>query len=311
MKKMKRIFILLMILAYIYCTFDSCDSEEDPSKCQSHSIEISDMSCYLYEEKNEKHCQAYPDDKNLQKLILKYGIGIMKETFSMMENDYDENGKKTFDIDKDLDKENISKPEKDTYNKGETIKIKDFPMKDFLTSNDIKIIKDGNTCYNRYYQNLKKLKVKSLNNSTCLNVDEFEDIKDLLECGVATGEITYKNKDYKFYNCFHMADKNADPKFKQFYYEFYSLTFFQQLKEEILQEFVEEVGQYLKVNNLKKRKLEVPMDYDFKLKVEDKYGNIVIFDKNGKIIDEPTKFLYSSLYSLNIFLFLLNLLFLL
>lgn len=74
---------------------------------------------------------------------------------------------------------------------------------------------------------------------------------------------------------------------------------------------MEEVGQYLKINNLQKRQLQNPMDYDFKMTVEDRYGNIIAFDENGKITDEPTKMLYSSLYSLNIFLFILNLLFLL
>ena len=89
---------------------------------------------------------------------------------------------------------------------------------------------------------------------------------------------------------------------------FITVNFLSILINEIEQEFMEEVGQYLKVSNLKKRKLQNPIDYDFKMTVEDRYGNIISYDKNGKIIDEPKKFLYSSNYFLNIFLFLLNLL---
>lgn len=308
---MKRIFIVIMILAYIYCNLESCMDEEDVSKCKKHSIEISDMSCYAFEEDNEKHCGVYPDNKNLQKLLLKYAIGYEKEYFSFRENDYDEFGKKEFDIDKEIENLNISIPEKDTYNKGETIKLKEVSAKNYITSNDIKIIKNGNTCYNLIAQNYKKLKIKSVNKTTCFNVDKFEENKNLMDCGFTTIDITYKNKDYQFFNCYQIPDTNADSKFKQFYYEFYSLEFFQTLKEEIISEFMEEVGQYLKINNLQKRQLQNPMDYDFKMTVEDRYGNIIAFDENGKITDEPTKMLYSSLYSLNIFLFILNLLFLL
>ena len=113
MIKMKRILIVIMILAYIYCTSESCMEEENTSKCQTHFIEISDMSCYLFEENNEKYCSIYPDNKNLQKLLKKYDIGFIKESFSFIEHDYDENGKKQFDIDKEIDKLNISFPEKD------------------------------------------------------------------------------------------------------------------------------------------------------------------------------------------------------
>ena len=35
--------------------------------------------------------------------------------------------------------------------------------------------------------------------------------------------------------------------------------------------------------------------------VEDRYGKIITFDKNGKITDDPKNILYSSYYSLNIF----------
>lgn len=310
MKRMKRIFIIATLLVYIYCTLESCFDEENPSNCQKHSIEISDISCYLFEEENEKYCGIYADQANLQKLLKQYGIGSYKEVISFREHEYDE-GKRVFDIDKDIDELKLSFPEKDNYNKGDTIKMKEVHFKDYLTSNDIKIIKDGNTCYNQIGQNYKNLRIKSLNKSTCFNVDRFDENKNLIDCGYATINITYKDKEYQYFNCYQISDKNADPYFKRFYNEFYSNEFFQELFAEISDEFMEEIGQYLKVNNLKKRKLQNQIDYDFKMNVEDRYGNIIAYDKNGNIIDDPTKILYSSFYSFKIFLFLLNLLFLL
>ena len=163
---MKRIFIIIALLFYIYCTIESCVDEENLSNCQTHSIEFSDMSCHFFEESNEKYCSIYHDNTNVQKLIKKYEIGLLKESTSFWENDYDENGKKTFDIDKDIEELNITIPDKDNYNKGDTIKMKELPAKDYLTIDDIKIIKNGNTCYNHIGQNYKNLRfIKSFNKS--------------------------------------------------------------------------------------------------------------------------------------------------
>ena len=308
MNKMKRIFILIMMLINIYCSIESCEDEENPSQCQSHSIEISDMSCYAVEENNKKHCSPYYDKHNVQKLMKKFTIGETKEVFSYREHLLDE-GKKVFDIEKDIDNETISVTEKDTYNKGETIKILEYPAKDLITSNDIKIIKNGNTCYNLIAQNYVNLKLKSQNKSACHNVEIFEEHKNLMGCGFAEYIITYKNKDYHYYNCFRLPDAKADSDFKQLFNDFYQSSFFLTTIDEVLKEFTEEVGQYFKVKNSKKRELQEEMDYDLTVVVEDKYGNIIKFDKDGKITDDPKKiFSNSNHYNLNILLFLLGLL---
>ena len=38
--------------------------------------------------------------------------------------------------------------------------MKEVPAKDYLTSSDLKIIKNGNTCYNKIGQNYKNLNIK-------------------------------------------------------------------------------------------------------------------------------------------------------
>ena len=311
MNKMKRIFIVIMMLINIYCSIESCDDEENPSQCQSHSIEISGLSCYTIEENNRKYCSPYYDKKNIQKIMQKYTIGETKELFSYREHYLDE-GKKIFDIEKDLDNETIYVTEKDTYNKGETVKVVEYPAKDFFTSKDIKIIKNGNTCYNLIAQNYINLKLKSQNKSACHNVEIFDEHKDLMGCGFADYIITYKDKEYHYYNCFRIPDAKADSDFKQLFNDFYLSSFFQETIEEVLIEFTEEVGQYLNFKNSKKRKLQEQMDYDLTLVVEDKYGNIIKFDKDGKITDDPKKILLdSNHYNLNILLFLLGILLLL
>ena len=128
--------------------------------------------------------------------------------------------------------------------------MKEVPAKDYLTSNDLKIIKNGNTCYNKIGQNYKNLNIKSLNKSSRFNVEKFEENKNLMDCGFTIIDITYQNKDYQFFNCYQIQDTNADSSFKQFYYEFYSLQFFENLLNEVEEEFMEEIGQYLKVKNL-------------------------------------------------------------
>ena len=56
------------MLINIYCSIESCDDEENPSQCQSHSIEISGLSCYTIEENNRKYCSPYYDKKIYKKL---------------------------------------------------------------------------------------------------------------------------------------------------------------------------------------------------------------------------------------------------
>ena len=132
-------------------------------------------------------------------------------------------------------------------------------------------------------------------------MDRFEENKNLIDCAFTEPIFKYKNKDYQFFNCYQIPDANADPSFQQFYNEFYYGPVFQEFFEKILDEFIEEAGLSLKVNNLTKRKLQNPIDYDFIMKVEDRYGNIISYDRYRKIIDDPKKILYSRLNSLNIF----------
>ena len=308
MNKMKRISIVIMMLIKILCSIESCGDEKNPSQCQSHSIEITGVSCYTFEENNRKYCSPYYDKQNTQKLMKKFSTGEMKEVFSYMEH-YLEEGKKIFDIEEYIVNETIFLPEKDTYKKGETIKQVEYPVKDFITSNDIKLIKSGNTCSNLIFQNIINRKMKSENKTACHNVEVFDDLKDLMGCGFSDYIITYKNKDYHYYNCFRIPDAKADSDFKQMFYDFYHSSFFQETIKEVLTEFTEEVGQYSNVKNSKKRELQEQTDYDLTVVVEDKYGNIIKFDKDGKITDDPKKiFLDSNHYNLNILLFLLGLL---
>jgi len=54
-----------------------------------------------------------------------------------MENDLEENGKKTFDLEKEINTNFFEITEKDTYNRSETIKLKEVPLKNYFNTNDI------------------------------------------------------------------------------------------------------------------------------------------------------------------------------
>ena len=93
-------------------------------------------------------------------------------------------------------------PEKKTYNKGETIKIKMIPMSPI----DKEIIRSKNTClyqlYGRYAENYNKNHSTSYPNvkdkNLCFNSDKFEEALNLLDCGYA--QITFSFKWQKLYN---------------------------------------------------------------------------------------------------------------
>ena len=312
-------FIIIYLLVYIYCSFSTCISEEDTSKCQQHSIESPFMSCYPYEfsyqDWNSTFCSIYFADQNLQKLNYKINLGDRKEGYSMKVK-----RNSTFDFKKEVETETILFYEKDTYTKGETIKMKELPLKNYVTSKDITIIEKGNTCGNYMYQSGDQL-IKSLDKKTCYGVDSFDEWKNVMDCAYATVSITYENQKYKYYSCIPDLDDKIEQNIKQIYYDENnedSPLLFQLLTYNILNAFFKEVsqGQDLKVKNLKKRKLK-SKDYDLTMTLEDRYGHIKTFDENGKLIsesDDPTKISqtsHSNQYALNIVLIILNILLLL
>lgn len=303
---MKRIIIIPMMFLQIYCTVMSCAQETDQSQCQKHTMEseYNYLSCFKIENNiDDNQCTPFFTDKTLQKAYINYMSGYEKEWLSIYPlSEVGENTIETFD--------------KENYNTNEIIKYKNVP----LTEKEKRIINNNNTCM---YQSFARFvdpdhyigerKINISNESVCHNVDRFDDLKDILDCNIATIEGKYKNEPFIFSNCYNFLDTNADEKFKNYYKEFYLKPFFQQYYNDIIKTFINKIAPYADIySKSKKRQLQNQDIQDFKMTIKDRHGNIIVFNQDGDIIsgDEPTKFLSSRTNSLNFLLLLCFVLFL-
>jgi hypothetical protein len=105
------------------------------------------------------------------------------------------------------------------YVEGDTYKEKVMKIEDVLTKEDEKIFFGKNNCFyrtfDRFYNDYKGEKnINISDKNVCYNVDRFEDLKDIMDCGYATITGKYKNKSFVLTNCVHILDKNADELFK-------------------------------------------------------------------------------------------------
>ena len=287
------------MLLSIYCTYRSCLDEKDSSQCSKHTMEPefygNDFSCFKFEDSfNFTYCSGFFTNSEMQKTFIKYWSGIQKELKSI------------YPVSKlDKDKTFIVIYDKETYDKDDTIKFKDVP----LTEEEKRIINNSNTCYYNtisrfrapeYYKGEKKINVTDKN--VCFNVDKFEDLKGIIDCGYATIKGKFNNISFAFTNCFRILDKNIDGTFRKLFlnmtentvYDIYSI-----IRNNITD---------LDINNearskFEKRQLQA-IDFnemqDFDMVVEDRYGNIVRYNKNGIVAggddeyDEPNKFVNAN-----------------
>ena len=294
---MKRIivFILSIMFCSILCSRESCVQEKDQSKCTSHTMEekFNYFSCFKYEnDEKDDVCIPFFTSEKTQQTFQKYMRGYQKEM---------ESGHPYYHVD-----ETLVYYEIDTKNK--IIGIKETPFMDSLTDKDKKILYSNNTCLHRslarfidseYYKGVNNLNISDKN--LCLNVERYDDLKDILDCGYATIKVKYNNKVYVLNNCFATLDNNVEDTFKQAYKDIYFSSYYETYKQ-IIPEFMKKVAQ----NPDKSKRRQLEEEYDFEISVEDRHGNIIHYNKNGEEIDgdEPTKTLNSSRYSFNIKLLL-------
>lgn len=284
--------ILPFIIIAIYCSIDSCIEETDQTQCQKHSIEINDVSCFKYENPEDKNevCTPWYKKANLQSSFKKYLIGTQKELYSL------------FPL-SEIDEESYIE---DIMEEGGVLKSIKYNALEYLNEDDKKIINNNNTCYYQMSGRLdpdynENITFNISNKNVCFNVDRFEELKELIDCAYSTYKIIYKNKTYVFNNCFPTLDIKADDDFKNVYKEIYSSSLAKRSIQEVVDEFIEEYSEYAKVDKFKKRHLQNPIDYDLEMMVEDRHGNIIIYNKNGEEIgdDEVKKFLNSFNNTIN------------
>lgn len=208
---MKRLFILLILISYIYCSTDSCENESDQSKCESHAVEFNGFSCYKFKDDYEKGCTVYPDKAESQKAAFKFVNGMQKEISSGYIKE-----------DLDFDKMELYSANKETYSKGEEIVLNEVK----LTSEDKRILTSKKTCSYQYYGRFvdyvyNLVDYRNYNGypniedkNVCFNVEQFPDLTDLIDCGYAEIKFRVTNdKQYIIKTCFYIPDNNMPEDF--------------------------------------------------------------------------------------------------
>lgn len=302
----------MLILSIIFCSFSSifsfvtfCFNETNVTQCQRESKEEEGISCrkvrYFFRNgKEDEMCGIYFNNETLQKIYRNYRIGdIYKETFSVFELSY-MSGFSLWDFDND------------TYRKDETIRLREYNFLDVLTEDEKKIIASNNTCYHRQLEHdmdSDKFINNSLDKNVCFNVNRFEELKDILDCGYFIIRIFYKNKLYEHNNCYKIPDANMDEKFKKLFLKYYYTESVKDYIDVVIDSFVKNYVEKDELYKSNKRQLEDSLEYE--IYIEDKYGNKKKYNKNGEEIsdnnvDEPSKFINTncSNYSFNIIILL-------
>ena len=286
---MKMFTLLLLIITTIYCSFDSCEDEDDYTKCSSHTIdELTGFSCHYFLDDSKdvevkedyyykEYCNIFPDSAENQKIEWKIEQGLLKERFSI------ENYRFYY----------VAGPQKEFYEKDETILIK----KEFISNEDRTIINNKNTCTYRINQTLSRyynLKDKNI----CFNTNQFHEWKNLINCGYATITINIAGKIYTINTCYFIPDNHLPNDFQIVFSKMFIESAFQDLNENAFQDLNEKLdnlgvfpsaSQLFKRKKEKGRKLEDDDKIKYEMTIEDKYGKIYKYtDKSLKpeIINE-------------------------
>ena len=184
---MRRIILIAFIISSINCSYESC--VHSSSDCNSYDVdEIDGFSCYLMSSNTPENretgdggdfygCIAFPETADYQKIYWRLVKGAMKESLTTWERD-------TPYI--DFYPKFVLDPTKDYFNKDEVVYVNYV----YVSDADNKIINSANTCYYKmvgkikYEQNGKFLNITDKNE--CFNVQQFPDLRNLLNCGYST-----------------------------------------------------------------------------------------------------------------------------
>lgn len=288
---MKKLIVLISICC-TYCNIWSCRSGNDTSNCESKELGISGYSCskfkspYNYE--NPYYCSAYPEKAEEQKIYWKLNRGLAKEAYSSSKSFNNFNGK-------------YSIGEKDYYKKGEVVTLKNATF----SEEDKKIFEKKNTCSykltGRYFDNLELYREGYPNitdPNICFNVDNFNELNGILNCGFANISYTIDNKTHSFTSCLLSIGNKASKDTGKFYKAIYfdelgdsEISIFHMLVKGI--ELISLTNRFRKNYNLKnnqiiksKRQLDELEIQNYEIIIEDKNGKITKYSKDFDDVQE-------------------------
>ena len=282
---MKKIIVLFCI-CYVCCNITSCVKEKDTSKCETHEIEISDYSCFKSKSainlEDPYSCIPYPEKAEEQKLMWRLTNGLLKESFSSTNN---------------IDTK-FTIAEKSFYKKGEVVTLKNTT----LTEEEKKIISNNNTCtyqflgrftnnFNQFHKGYPNVTDPNL----CFNVDSFNDLKGILNCGLANISYTINNKSKTIRTCFYSVGNKASKELQQYFIKLYfedtlfgegNIGFDMIIQTlDILSEYSGRNFQLNKNQLIKsKRKLKDTEIQNYEIIVEDKNGKVTKYSKGSESI---------------------------
>ena len=267
----------IILGAEVYCS-DIADDSIGFTNCSSYPSSYSGFSCYQLSVKNdyaeEQTCVDYPDNADVQRKYVKLTRGYTLESSSAFLQNSNYHDKDDIDFVSNI----IMSPEKETYNKGETISLKTYT----LTDSDKKVIQNKKNCFYHFYgkleeyvyKNQKAYDFSSLNvndKNICFYAEKFNDNSNLVDCGYAHVNIALKNKVLNLTTCYFTPENSLSNELLFLYSTLYGNLI--DVYMEILQELNEEGILNEKKTNL--RKLQENDDIQYEIIVENKKGKKV------------------------------------
>jgi hypothetical protein len=147
----------------------------------------------------------------------------------------------------------------------------------YLTEEDIELIKKKNTCsylsfgaFNAQSTSYEGVRNKNL----CFNADQFNELKDLINCGYAEAVVNVNGIIRTINLCSYVPTKNINDELLPYFK-------FRYIDKVTIDELEEVVLLQLYGNN---RRL-IDNIYSYEMTVEDKYGKIIKFEKNSDTIE--------------------------
>ena len=257
----------------------SCLNEKDQSKCHTHNIDISNFSCFKYNDifNNKQYCLVYPDNDSIQKEYYKFYLGISKEELSINSNNFPHLYNKD---------ELVIIPEKENYEKDETITFK--KIQDIVTEEDKSIFNKSNTCYSHFFEGYSNFYLKGIfpnitNPNICYNVNKFSEHENILDCGYAKISFNYGQKKYNVQTCYFIPDDKISKNLLDYY------------RRSLIEEMWGKDGTWGKsiksrninnenidINNLKgERKLQENDEISFEMTIQNKNGKVIKYDSKS------------------------------
>lgn len=262
---------MLLFISYTLNAMADCDNYyENEAICSSKTIGYEGFSCYKVINNNDYKCITFPDNKEIQKLFFQQRNGIVKEfhsAFPVVEGN------------EDADKP-LFEGTKDKYEKGETIETKDL----ILSDEDKIVLKSKNTCayynYGRVDSNPSSTYPDITDKNICFNAKQFNDLKNLIDCGYATITFITPEKNYIIKTCYYINNKKMPSEFIYLLREH-----FFNIESGVSIDFLSQIFNMLKGDG-ERRKLS---DLNYEAIVEDKNGRKIKYtndDKQFRIISE-------------------------